>query len=98
VPDDTEPPTVSWVRPISNGGVYPIARGTVELEVTASDSSGIRSVTFFRDDAVNKQVIEITTDSSAPYQASVEVNTLNVGENQITALAEDTAGIEPKCL
>jgi hypothetical protein len=88
---DTEPPTISWVKPVPNLWVQVASSGTVELEVTASDSSGIRSVVFFRDDAVNKQAIEITTDSSPPYQASVEVNTLNMKWNEIFVIAEDTA-------
>jgi hypothetical protein len=89
---DTNPPTVSWVKPVPNLWIQVASSGTVELEVTASDSSGIRSVVFFRDDAVNKQAVEITTDSSAPYQASVDVNTLNMKWNEIFVIVEDTAG------
>jgi hypothetical protein len=72
--------------------VYQTASGTVELEVTASDSSGIRLVEFLRWGGPIQQEVEIGTDSSPPYQASLEVNTLNIGENGITAVAEDMAG------
>jgi hypothetical protein len=89
---DTEPPTVSWVKPVANGAVYQTASGTVELEVTASDSLGIRSVAFYWYDAVNDQLVEIATDSSAPYQASGEVDTINTKLNGIFAVAEDMAG------
>jgi Big-like domain-containing protein len=71
---------------------YPATRGTVELEVAVSDNTGIRSVVFERWDAVNSQLIELGTDSSAPYQASVAVDTLNMEWNEIRAVAEDTAG------
>jgi hypothetical protein len=92
VTSDTEPPTVSWVKPVGNREIYPTARGTVELEVSVTDNADIRLVEFVRWDAVNSQFIRITTDSSPAYQASVEVNTLNRAWNQITAVAEDTAG------
>jgi hypothetical protein len=89
---DTEPPTVSWVKPVGNREYYPTANSAVELEVSATDNAGIRSVLFERWDAVNLQVIELSTDSSPPYQAKIGVNTLNIGWNQINAIVEDTAG------
>jgi hypothetical protein len=89
---DTEPPTVSWMKPVGNRGVYPTASGTVELEVSTTDNAGIQSVEFYRWDAVNLQVIGITTDSAPPYQASIEVSTLNMKWNQISAVVADTAG------
>jgi hypothetical protein len=94
---DTEPPTVSWVKPegiirFENRDYYPATKGTVALEVAVNDNTGIRSVLFERFDEVNQQLVELTIDSSAPYQASVEVNTLSMEWNQIRAVAEDTAG------
>ncbi|HZA24961.1 MAG TPA: Ig-like domain-containing protein [Dehalococcoidia bacterium] len=89
---DTEPPTVSWVKPVGTGESYPAASGTIDLEVAASDSSGIRIVEFLRWGGPIQQEVEIGTDSSPPYQASLEVNTLNIGENGILAVAVDTAG------
>jgi Bacterial Ig domain len=73
-------------------GVYPTTGGTVTLEVAATDNSGIQSVEFYRWDAVNLQVVGLTTDPSPPYQASIEVNTLNMKWNQIGAIVTDTAG------
>jgi hypothetical protein len=49
-------------------------------------------VAYERWDAVNLRVIGITTDSSPPYQASVEVNALNMKWNEIVAVVEDKAG------
>jgi hypothetical protein len=89
---DTEPPTISWVKPVGTGETYSTASGTIELEVAASDSSGIRLVEFLRWGGPIQQEVEIGTDSSSPYQASLEVNTLNIGENGILAVAVDTAG------
>jgi uncharacterized repeat protein (TIGR01451 family) len=43
---DTEPPTVSWVKPVGTGESYPATSGTVELEVAVSDNAGIQSVEF----------------------------------------------------
>ena len=60
--------------------------------MAASDNTGIQSVVFERWDAVNLQVIGITTVSSPPYQASVEVSTLNMEWNEILARVTDTAG------
>jgi hypothetical protein len=95
---DTQPPTLSWVKPVSNHGFYTTTSGTVELEVTASDNVNVRSVAFVRWDRVNLQWIGIdtdlgsNTDLSPPYQASVEVNTLSMGWNDTFAVVEDTAG------
>jgi hypothetical protein len=91
-PSDTEPPTVSWVKPVGNRAPYPTAGGTAELEVSVTDNAGIQSVEFVRWDMVSSQFIGISTDSSPPYQASIEANTLNMKWNQITAVAVDTAG------
>jgi hypothetical protein len=57
-----------------------------------TDNAGIHLVEFVRWDAVNSQLIELTTVSSAPYQASVDVNTLNMKWNEILARVMDTAG------
>jgi hypothetical protein len=89
---DTQPPTISWVKPVGTGESYPATSGTVALEVAVSDNAGIQSVEFYRWDVVNLQVVGITTDSSAPYQASVDVSTLNMEWNEILARVTDTAG------
>jgi hypothetical protein len=98
---DTEPPTVSWVKPEGiirfedlgqSYEAYPATKGTVALEVAVSDNAGIRSVLFERFDEVNQQWVELGTDTSEPYQASVAVDTLSMQWNQIRAVAEDTAG------
>jgi hypothetical protein len=90
--EDTEPPTVSWVKPVGNDTVYPTASGTVELEVSATDNAGIELVELYRWDDVNQQWIEINIFSSPPYRASVEVNTLNLKWNRMFARVKDTAG------
>jgi streptogramin lyase len=49
-------------------------------------------VNFNRWDAVNLRLIEIYVDYSAPYTASLDVSTLNMGWNQVNADATDNAG------
>ena len=93
-PVDTTPPTVSWVSPVtSEGQVYSSASGVVSLEVSVTDdSSGIAQVRFSRWDAVNEVVVELGAVYSAPYRTSVDVNTLNLGWNEIDADISDNAG------
>jgi hypothetical protein len=89
---DTEPPTVSWVKPAGNGQYYPTASGTVELEVAVTDNVGIELVELWRLDGGNQEWIGITTFSSPPYQASIAVDTLSLKWNQMFARVKDTAG------
>jgi Domain of unknown function (DUF5011) len=81
------------VKPVGNDGVYEASSGTVELEVSATYNADISllGVNFERWDEVNQQMIVIGADSSPPYQASVAVNALNRGWNQIRAVAVDAA-------
>jgi hypothetical protein len=58
---DTEPPTVSWVKPEGNRGVYPTTSGTIGLEVSVSDNVGIELVELWRWDEVNQEWVGITT-------------------------------------
>jgi hypothetical protein len=91
---DTEPPTVSWVKPVGTEQVYiaTSASETIELEATVTDNVGLGGVSFARWDRVNQQWVEIATFSAPPYQARVEVSTLNMSWNEILAGAIDTAG------
>jgi uncharacterized repeat protein (TIGR01451 family) len=94
-PSDTEPPTVSWMKPVGTGGVYPIISGTVEtvdLEVSVTDNVGIESVEFWLWDTVSQEQTRIATFSAPPYQVSVDANTLHMKWNQLTARVTDTAG------
>ena len=90
---DTAPPEVHWVAPVSDAQVYTTSDGIVQLEASATDSSGIHHVTFNRWDAVNLRTIEIGADYSPPYQASLDVSALNMGWNRgYNAEAVDNAG------
>ncbi len=82
-PPDTTPPSVHWVTPVGDGQVHSASSGVVQLEVSATDSSGIHHVTFSRWDAVNLRTVEIAADYSAPYQTSLDVSTLNMDWNEI---------------
>lgn len=90
---DTTPPSVSWVSPVvAQGQVYTTTSGSVATEVSVSDSSGISQVHFWRWDAVNLQVIDLGTLFTAPYRVTIDVNSLNVGDNEIDADVRDSAG------
>jgi hypothetical protein len=75
---DTTPPTVSASE---NGGA-----GTITLAATASDDVGVSRVEFYVDGALK------ATDSSAPYQASLDSTTLADGSHTLVAKAYDAAG------
>jgi hypothetical protein len=90
---DTTPPSVSWISPVTaEGQVYSIAGGTVPIEVSATDGSGVAQVHFIRWDAVNLRVVDIGTVLFAPYRVSVDVSTLNLQWNEIHADVYDYAG------
>lgn len=89
---DNTPPNVNWTAPTTNGQVYTALNGVIQLAVTATDASGVRSVNFNRWDALNQQTIDLGTDLSAPYTASLDVGTLNMGWNEVIADATDNAG------
>jgi hypothetical protein len=75
---DTTPPTVS----ASESG----SAGTITLAATASDNVGVSRVEFHVDGALK------ATDSSSPYQASLDSTTLADGSHTLVARAYDAAG------
>ena len=75
---DTTPPTVS----ASESG----STGTIGLSATASDNVGVSRVEFYVDGALK------ATDSSSPYQASLDSTTLADGSHTLVAKASDAAG------
>jgi hypothetical protein len=89
---DSTPPQVDWMSPIGNTLSVTASGGTLALQVAATDASGIRQVEFNRWDAVQLRIVPIATDSTPPYQTALDVNTLNMGWNQINAVATDNAG------
>jgi hypothetical protein len=77
---DTTPPTISFSFPAANATLA----GTVTVQVSASDASGIQSVTL------NSPVT--ATDNSAPYAFSINTTTLTNGSHTLMATAVDAAG------
>ena len=75
---DTTPPTVS----ASESG----SAGTITLAATASDNVGVSRVEFYVDGALK------ATDSSSPYQASLDSTTLADGSHTLVAKAYDATG------
>ena len=93
VPADTVPPTLSWVSPVSHeGDTYTADSGIANLELSASDSSGIDHVHFSRWDAVNGRTVDVSTVYSSPYRATVDIATLNMEWNEIDAEVFDFYG------
>jgi hypothetical protein len=79
---DTTPPTVSITAPLSASTVA----GTVNVEASATDDTGVVKVEFKVD---NGQAV---TDTSAPYTYSWNSASVNDGTHTISATAFDAAG------
>jgi hypothetical protein len=82
------PPTVSI--PTSYGGT--LVGTNVALQATAADDHGVRSVTFSYKQSAATAWTAISSDPTAPYQASWNTSGLTSGTYDIRALATDTAG------
>ncbi|MBM3190482.1 MAG: hypothetical protein FJZ90_17425, partial [Chloroflexi bacterium] len=91
-PQDSESPQLKWVKPVGDGEVYEVTTQSVLLEVSATDNVGVARVHFSRWDAVNQRWVELGDDETSPYQATLDVSTLNLGWNQVNATANDSAG------
>jgi len=81
-PNDTTPPQVTITTPI-DGSTVP-AKGSLSVKVTASDTSGIATITIAMDGTINK------TCSGVPScQFNTAVTKLSTGSHTITATATD---------
>lgn len=89
--DDGAPPVVNWVAPTVNDSTHETASGTLALEVTASDGSGINRVDFWRYDANEETWVTLFSDRSAPYTTSFAVSNLDPGFHFFLANAIDGA-------
>jgi uncharacterized repeat protein (TIGR01451 family) len=89
---DTVPPTVNWISPVGNEGVFAVGDETVSLIVEATDFHSMSHVYFLRWDAINLQWIYLGSDYSQPYQYQLGTATINYAWNQINAVAVDSAG------
>ena len=61
------PPTVSWVQPVQNDGLFYVGCQTVHLEVTATDNVAVQRVVFAWWDPIRVNYRDIGTDYTAPY-------------------------------
>lgn len=89
--DDGAPPVITWISPAGNDGAHEAVSGTIPLEVTASDGSGINRVEFWRYDAAAEDWGKFATDHSPPYIESVDVADLDPGANFLGANVADGA-------
>jgi len=79
---DTTPPSVS----LSASSTSVVSAGSVNLNATATDNVGVVRVEFR--DGANL----VSTDSAAPFSASVSLTSANNGSHSYTARAFDAAG------
>jgi hypothetical protein len=82
--NDTTPPVVTITTPV-NGSAVP-AKGSMSIQVTASDASGIGKITIALDGTVTKTCTGATT-----CQVNTAVTKIAAGSHTITATATDTS-------
>lgn len=76
------PPSVRITAPADNSTV----QGVVSIAAAASDDRGVQFVEFFADDRF------LSSDGSAPYEATLDTRTLPGGSHVLRARAVDSAG------
>jgi PKD repeat protein len=90
-PQDTTPPSVSWIAPVGDEQVYDVYNQSIQLEVNANDNVGISYVSYYRWDYVTLNYIEIGTVYNPPYRLNFDTSVLLPEWNYITANAYDAA-------
>jgi hypothetical protein len=90
-PDRTAP-SVQWTSPVGNNQTQAVTTGTVALAATATDNVGVERVEFWRYDEAIADWVLISTDTTAPYQASIDAGALALGPTYLSADAYDAAG------
>ncbi len=91
-PVDRKAPAVRWTAPVNNNQTLTVTTGTVALAATASDNVGVARIEFWRYDASTDGWTLLGTDTTAPYQANIDVGTLGLGLTYLSADAYDAAG------
>ena len=89
---DTEPPTVHWLSPGSDGEVIEVGYEMVHLEVEAYDNGTIDRVRFYRWDALAEAFIDIAEVTEEPYSVEFHASVLNYEWNQVLVRVYDSAG------
>jgi hypothetical protein len=90
---EPDKPVVRWLLPVTEGGYY-VSTQFVRLLVTATDTSGIDKVVFYRWDPTLPvpDYVDIATVTGFPYEWYLDTTTLNFGWNEIDVKAYDTVG------
>jgi len=81
---DVTAPTASISAP-ANGAFL---KGTITVSANASDNVGVTKVEFYKD----ADAVPYATDTSSPYDASLDTTTLTDGAHTLTVKAFDAAG------
>lgn len=80
-PSDSTPPSISITSPANGATVS----GAITISANASDNVGVTRVEFYIDGTI------FSTDTGAPYSASLVTGSYSNGSHTITAKAYDTA-------
>ncbi|MCA9949273.1 MAG: hypothetical protein KDE48_06495, partial [Anaerolineales bacterium] len=86
------PLIVAWEEPVGNDEPYYVINGEVLLGVSVTGNVGIDYVRFSRWDSEQEIELLIADVQTDPFQTFIAVENLNLGWNQINAVAYDTAG------
>jgi hypothetical protein len=89
---DRTAPAVQWTAPVGNDQTQAVATGAVALAATASDNVGVERVEFWRYDAASVDWVLLGTDTTAPYESSIDAGSLGEGLTYLSADAYDAAG------
>lgn len=84
---DIRPPEVTWLTPAPDSGV----NGSVPVDVTATDTSGIKRFVFTAPQGLTA-LVPVITEGTARLSGPLDVSALPDGPLALTVLAEDTFG------
>ncbi|HLA98368.1 MAG TPA: hypothetical protein VJL34_07920, partial [Anaerolineales bacterium] len=91
-------PTVSWLSPVSDEGIFYITRDImheiIRLEAQASDNVQIEQVRLYRYDVTTNNYVDIAIFTNPPYVSNLDPAVLHLFWNQVFVKAYDSSGNE----
>ena len=88
VPSDTTEPIVGITSPKDSVVYSSTVSGMLNIAVSATDNVGVTKVEFYKD----TNTVPFATDTTSPYQASLDTTTLSNDYHVVLAKAYDAAG------
>jgi uncharacterized repeat protein (TIGR01451 family) len=89
---DAQPPSITWVEPVTNDQVYPVVGQIVLLLAEVSDNFGVDHVVIRRWDYVNEIYRDLCSFTEPPYTCEFDTVVLDPRENFVYVYAYDIAG------